>query len=278
VIDLHAHLLPAIDDGAESLEQALAMARRALDDGVEQVVCTPHWIPGLYPNETAGITAALGTLRDALQREAIPLQLHLGAEIRLAPEILDAITQGLLPTLAGSRYFLLEAPHGSVPRGLHSLVFSALAQGRVPILAHPERFVWLNEERYGWFADLALEGAWLQLTAGAVTGAFGKQPRYWAERFLDDGLVHLIASDMHDPERRSPILSAARAAAAQRLGHDEAERLVQARPLAVIEDRAPNALLAPPGLQEEAPSAPAWGERLRRAFRRLAAGSGRSPF
>jgi protein-tyrosine phosphatase len=275
VIDLHAHLLPAIDDGAKSLEQALAMARRAVADGVGQVVCTPHWIPDLYRNDTPAITAALGALRDALQRDSIPLRLHLGAEIRLGPDILDALSEGRLPTLAGSRYFLLEPPHGSVPRGLHSVVFSALAQGRVPILAHPERFAWLNEERYGWFADLALEGAWLQITAGAITGAFGKRPRYWAERFLDDGLVHLIASDMHDPERRPPILSTARAAAAQRLGLDEAERLVQERPLAVIEDRAPNAVLAPPGLQDEAASKPSWSERLGQALRRLTSGSSR---
>ena len=187
-------------------------------------------------------------LRTRLQEAGIPLEITYGADIQLVPEMVHGLRSGRMPTLHGTRYFLFEPPHHMVPVGISRLLFDLLAAGYQPVITHPERLTWLDDEHYGWFVDAARAGAWIQLTAGAVTGRFGRHPKYWSEKFLDDGLVHLLATDAHEPERRPLLLAEGRAAAEPYIGADEAELLVTGRPQAVIENREPAEIPPPPAL------------------------------
>jgi protein-tyrosine phosphatase len=243
VIDLHSHILPGIDDGSKSLEMSLAMARIAVDDGIRIMACTPHIYPGLYMNDTAGITAARDALQNALNVYGIPLQLITGADVHLVPGLLQGLRSGVVPTLNKSRYFLLEPPHHVAPPRFAESVFQLVAAGYVPVITHPERLTWI-EDHYQVFANLTRQGAWIQLTAGALTGAFGSRVKYWGERLLGDGLTHILATDAHSSERRVPKLSEAKAIAHRMLGPDEAQLLVEGRPIAVLESLLPSA--APP--------------------------------
>lgn len=128
------------------------------------------------------------------------------------------------------------------------MLFDVLASGYVPLITHPERLTWLDDEHSEWFVDAAHCSAWIQLTSGAVTGRFGRRAKYWSERFLDDGLVHVLATDAHETTYRPPAPMESRDAAAQRLGEEEAELLVAGRTLAVIENREPSAVPPPPAL------------------------------
>jgi protein-tyrosine phosphatase len=245
MIDLHCHLLPAIDDGATDLETALAMARIAVDDGIRVTACTPHIYPGLYENTGPAIRAAIDSLRGALAEAGIPLQLTIGADIHLTPDLVADLRRGHAPTLADSRYFLLEPPHHVAPPRFEEAVFQALAAGYLPVITHPERLTWI-ESHYAVFGRLVQHGAWMQLTAGSLTGRFGKRPRYWAERMLEEGLAHLIATDSHAVRRRPPLLAEAREAAETRVGAEEARRLVIDRPQAILDDAVPASVPAPP--------------------------------
>jgi protein-tyrosine phosphatase len=173
-----------------------------------------------------------------------------------------------MPTLHGTRYFLFEPPHHTVPAGFDAMIFDVLASGYVPLITHPERLTWLDDRYYEWFVDAARHGAWIQLTSAAVTGRFGRRAKYWSERFLDDGLVHVLATDAHETQHRPPSLREGREAAAQRLGEAEADLLVAGRTLAVIENRDPCEVPPPPALGgapvEKAPGAPkkGWLSRL----------------
>ncbi|MCF7985244.1 MAG: capsular biosynthesis protein [Thiohalocapsa sp.] len=220
MIDLHCHMLAGIDDGAPDLSTALAMARLAVADGITTTACTPHIYPGLYKNTTAGISAAVATLREALAEAGIALGITDGADIQLVPELVDGLRRGTHPTLHGSRYFLLEPPHHTVPVRFQQTIFDALAAGFVPVVTHPERLTWLDKEHYGWIVRAAGDGAWIQLTAGALAGRFGRSARYWGEKMLDDGIVHLLATDAHDAVHRPPLLSEGRDAAAARVGKE----------------------------------------------------------
>ena len=253
MIDLHCHLLPAVDDGPATLEDALAMARIAVADGITHSVCTPHIYPGLYPHTAAVIAAALTGFRQELQAHDIPLAVSAGADIYLTPECLSALSDGRYPTLAASRYFLLEPPHHAVPARFLAQIQDALQADFIPLITHPERLDWLDETHYPWFLQAARAGAWLQVTAGALLGGFGRHAQRWSERFAAEGLIHVLASDAHDPHRRRPELSAARARAAQLLGADEATRLVVDRPAAILAQRPPQAVPAPPGLTRSLP-------------------------
>jgi protein-tyrosine phosphatase len=119
-----------------------------------------------------------------------------------------------------------------------------LSAGYVPILTHPERLSWINA-RYELVKRLAETGVWMQITAGSLTGAFGKNAQYWGERLLDHGLVHILATDAHDTKRRAPNLSVGRDSAAVRVGEGEAEHLVATRPRGVLENVAPSSLPMP---------------------------------
>ncbi len=111
VIDLHCHLLPGLDDGAQNLATALMMARAAVDQGVTHVACTPHILPGLYHNHGPDIRSATRQLQDELNRQEIPLQLVTGADVHMAPNFVTGLRSGDLLTLADTRYVLVEPPH-----------------------------------------------------------------------------------------------------------------------------------------------------------------------
>ncbi len=263
MIDLHCHMLPGIDDGAPELAVALAMARMAAADGITTVACTPHIYPGLYENTAAGIAVAIAALRNELAAAGIALELTIGADTHLTPDLVEGLRSGRVPTLGGSRYFLFEPPHHVEPPRFEASVFAVMAAGYVPVITHPERLTWI-EDRYAVFPRLARAGAWIQVTAGSVTGRFGSRPRYWAERMLDEGIVHILATDAHHVDRRPPLLAEAREAAAQRLGAGEATHLVMTRPRCILDNRAPDTV---PDLPASRVPATGWWQRIGRGLR-----------
>ncbi|MCR6702423.1 MAG: hypothetical protein NVV68_15290 [Dokdonella sp.] len=257
MIDLHCHLLPGIDDGATDLDASIAMARIASADGIRVAACTPHDYPGLYDNGAAQIRAAVARLQSALSDEGIPLTLLAGADVHLRPGLIGLVRDGSVATLAGSRYLLLEPPHHVAPPRFEDTLAALMAAGIVPVITHPERLSWV-EYHYATFVNAAGRGVWLQVTAGALTGRFGQRARYWAERFVGEGHVHLLATDAHDAKRRPPLLAEARDAAAALVGAEEAGHLVRTRPQGIVDDVPPDAL----------PPSAATGSRAPGRFRR----------
>jgi protein-tyrosine phosphatase len=266
MIDLHCHLLPWIDDGADSLEMALEMARIAATDGIGTIVCTPHIYPGLYDNSASGISIAVTRMQRELDEAGISLRLEVGADVHLARDLAGAVAQGRVPTLAGSRYLLLEPPHHTAPPGFEDAAFELMTAGLVPVITHPERLSWINEH-YAMFERLADRGVWMQVTAGALTGRFGRRVKYWGERFVGEGHCHVIATDAHHPQRRPPLLAEARDAATRLVGAVEADNMVRLRPQAVLENRAPTA--TPSAVIGTAPVSPPQGSALARFLRGL---------
>lgn len=246
MIDLHCHILPGIDDGADSLEVSLEMARIAVADGITLTACTPHQMPGYYENKAADIRRAVAALQAQLDAAGIPLRLTTGADVHLVPEMARGLRDRELMTLADGRYFLFEPPHNVAPPRLADSVFDTMAAGFHPIITHPERLRWI-EDHYDTMTRLAQSGAWMQLTAGSIIGRFGKRAQYWSERMLDEGLVHLIATDAHNLRGRTPRMQAAVDLVAQRLGRAAAHDMVVTRPLAVIENRSPSDCPPPVG-------------------------------
>lgn len=242
MVDLHCHILPGIDDGAADLKTSLAMAKIAAADGIHTIACTPHIYPGLYENTAPGIRMAIAKFQAELDKRSIPLRLVEGADVHLEPGLAGSIKAGRVPTLAGSRYLLLEPPHHVAPPRFQDSVFELVVAGYVPVITHPERLTWI-EDHYAVFPQLVEMGAWMQLTAGSLTGRFGRRPKYWSERMLDEGLVHILATDSHHFETRPPLLAEGRDAAAARVGAQEAEHMVAMRPAGIVKNSNPRDLL-----------------------------------
>jgi len=271
MFDLHCHILPGLDDGATDLSVSIEMAKALAADGVTVAACTPHILPGLYHNSGPQIRQAAAELQGVLDREGIPLKLVTGADNHITPSFVAELRSGHLLTLADSRYVLVEPPHHVAPPRLEDLFFNLLVGGFVPILTHPERLTWI-ESHYQTIERLAKAGIWMQLTAGSLQGAFGRSARYWSERMLDEGLVHILATDAHDVERRPPNLGQGREFAAKRVGDTESEHLVVTRPRGVLINEHPSNLPCPqsatcsPENVYNGVSEPAGGVRPNRGF------------
>jgi protein-tyrosine phosphatase len=210
VIDIHAHLLPGIDDGPATVEGALAMARSALAHGTRCMVATPH-VNHRYPVTAPIIHHELDALRDVLHAAGIALEVLPGAEIALDRLIdLDDATLRCL-RLANGPWLLVECPFTDVLVAFEPLVMSLGSRGYGVVLAHPERcpgFLRAPEL----LARLVDRGAIAQITADALAGGFGGAAQRTSMRWLREGLVHVIASDAHDHLHRPPDLDGARIA------------------------------------------------------------------
>lgn len=250
-------MLPGIDDGAPTLEVALAMARAAVNDGIKIVACTPHIYPGLYENSQTIISQAIAEFELELKEHDIPLTITIGADTHLAPDLLQGIQDGRIPTLAHSRFLLLEPPHHVAPPRFDEAVFQLLAAGIVPVITHPERLTWIETD-YPKMVTLVDGGAWMQITSGSLTGRFGRRPKYWAERMVDEGLVHIIATDSHHIDKRPPYLAEGRDAAARRCGEQEAFNMVDTRPRGILSDLPHSQIPALPERKPAKPDSPRW--------------------
>ena len=263
MIDLHTHLLPGVDDGAKDMDMALAMARMAVADGISVMACTPHFYPGVYNSEGADILSRIDALQMRLDEEGIALDLAYGGDLRLEPDLIKRLKNGDALSLEGTRYALIEPAHTLFTKGMERVFADFLAAGIHPILTHPERMAWI-EQRSDAIDRLCQSGVWMQITAGAVTGRFGRRAAYWAERLICEGKSHILATDAHDPVRRPPLMREAYEIVADWVGDTEALNMVRHRPQLVLDNGPPDAIPFHPDVENRnTPSPPSLWRRVK---------------
>jgi protein-tyrosine phosphatase len=199
--DIHCHIVPTIDDGSDDIAESLAMARMAESDGTRSLVATPHQL-GTNSHVTAeAIRQGVADLQTALDAEGVGVSVLPGADVRIEPELPKLVKQGKVLTLADrGKHVLLELPHETY-FPLEPLLAALARQGLVGILSHPERNRGIiKNPDVMW--DVVEAGGLLQITAGSLTGAFGRSPQKIAELCVDERLIHFIASDAHDTKNR----------------------------------------------------------------------------
>ncbi|MDD2587157.1 MAG: hypothetical protein PHT79_11900 [Syntrophomonadaceae bacterium] len=233
MIDTHIHILPGLDDGAKDIKHSLEMARMAVQDGITSVVATPHVLTGAYDNSKENILSAVKDLNQLLKAEKIPLKILPGAEYYLEHDLPQRLAEGKLLTINNTGYLLIELPAAFVPDYSDQIFYELQLQGVIPIIAHAER----NHElslKSDLLEKFIARGALVQITAGSITGLFGKETKKVACNLLSKGLAHLIVSDAHSCHRRVPVLSKARDEAEVNFGTDYARSLVDENPNAII--------------------------------------------
>jgi protein-tyrosine phosphatase len=209
MIDFHAHLLPGLDDGVATMDEAVEVSRSLSEQGVNGVVVTPHVMPGGYHNPRERVLQALEELRRSLRAEGIPLRLYPGSEVYLSPEIPRWYAKGELLTLNDTgRYLLVELPYNEYPLDTGWVIDELLHLGVRTIIAHPERNGSVVR-RPELLAALLRRNALAQVNAGSLMGLYGMATKRAARTFVRRGLVHLLGSDLHSAGRRSQLLPAA---------------------------------------------------------------------
>lgn len=238
MIDLHCHLLPGIDDGPDSLEQAVSLCRALVNNGITHAVVTPHIHPGRWDNDKSSIEQAYDILTSALSSEPVSLQLAMGAEVRVSDEILGMVLANRIPFLGqwqGKQVMLLEWPHSHIPIGSDKLIEWLIKRDIIPMIAHPERNkdVIRRSEKLQPFIDM---GCLFQLTAASVVGNFGEGAQVRAHEFLQAGLVTIVATDAHNEKGRKPLLAEARQEIAAMIDEATATLLVHDNPWEIASD------------------------------------------
>lgn len=264
MIDIHAHLLPGFDDGAQDWETALQMAALAVADGVKTVVATPHMRPdGPWGGARERVLKAVAELRWRLAEAEIGLGIQPGAEMFLSLDLPKRVADGTALSLGDLRkHVLMELPAGEVPACTEEVVFRLLLQGTVPVISHPERNLGIMRDPVR-ALKLVQQGALLQVNSGSLLGKFGTRVRKIADQLLTGGVVHFLASDAHSIRNRPLLLSRAVGRATELVGWETAGALVNEAPQRVLlgEEVAsdpPDSLFAGAG----------WARRLRDIVRR----------
>jgi protein-tyrosine phosphatase len=227
MIDTHCHILPNLDDGPRDDDESVEMARIAAGDGIKKIIATPHIYDTGYSPED--IAARVDRLNRLLTQKNIPLQVYPGAEVSISMD-LNALCRY---AIHDTPYILIEFPHDHLPSHAGKLLQWLSSKGLKPIIAHPERnYSILRAPEI--LLDLLTRDVYIQITAGSITGSFGRDVQYCANFLLDSGKVDIIASDAHSKEVRPPLLSPAAKIAAAHLGEKIAQRLVCTNPAAVL--------------------------------------------
>ena len=208
MIDIHSHILPGVDDGAQTLDESLEMLAVAVSQGITTQILTPHIQPGRFNNTKADLLKHFAKFEAVVKKEGLPIELKLAAEVRIGPEVMQLVSNNDIPwltTASGKNVFLLEFPRQDVPFGSDNLVKWLLANNCTPIIVHPERnrtFV-DNPKKLQPFIDL---GCPFQITASSLTGKFGDDVQKMAHSLLNDGTAKYVASDCHNLKGRKPDL------------------------------------------------------------------------
>lgn len=231
MIDLHSHILPDLDDGSQSLQESLAMARMAVDSGVTVMAATPH----CTDDRAREVYASWKLLRQALKECRIPLRLFPGMEIFGTEQTLRLLQEGKLFTLNGSRYPLIEFSFHSDGNQETRILHSLCKVGLRPIVAHPERYAYVQY-------DPELINRWcrmgclMQVNRGSLLGRFGTRPREMAQELVERNLVSIVASDAHSPKVRTPWMEDVRNFLSQEYSPACARSLLLENPRRILKD------------------------------------------
>ncbi len=207
MVDLHCHILPGIDDGAQDIYDTLEMALIAVNSGVKAVVATPHCnIPGVVDNYyNSAFRDVLQKVRKALSDERVPLKILSGMEVFVTYDLPDLIKAGKVLTINQSDYLLMEFDFGEEPDFIELMAKRVQNLGKKPLIAHPERYECIKDNPE--FAHrLHRNGCLLQANKGSFLGRYGTRSQSVAEYFAKENLLTAVASDAHSPQKRTPYM------------------------------------------------------------------------
>lgn len=238
MVDIHCHILHGLDDGSDNIEESVKMAKLASESGTKAIIATPHSnIPDSFENYFSKAYAEkFFELNKRLAAENIPVKIYPGHEIFAAGNFIELIKRKRLVTLNNSVYPLIEFDFYEHPKTVFPKLEQLLAEGYVPVVAHPERyeFIQYDEEAAEHIKEI---GCLIQLNKGSITGKFGRSAQHTAHRILDARLADFVASDAHSPYMRTPRLEKTHEIIGEIYSYDYAQLLLSENPTKLIKNQ-----------------------------------------
>jgi protein-tyrosine phosphatase len=195
-VDIHSHLLPGLDDGVKTVEEALAIITAFQKLGYKKLYTTPHIMADAFPNSSQNIITQLDNLNTYLKSREVEMEVHAAAEYYLDESLIENLKNNVPLLAIGNRYLLFETNFISEPLNLKEFIFLATTKGYQLILAHPERYLYL-QNRMDKIEDLFNRGVLFQLNISSLTAYYSKAAQYTAQKMIDRGWVHWLGSDCH---------------------------------------------------------------------------------
>jgi len=203
MVDLHSHILPETDDGAKSMDEALAMAKIAEEQGFSKIIATPHFIEYEIVTDKKELIKKIHKLNEILKKENINIEVLPGNEVYISPNLPKMLKNKEIFTLNNGPYILIEFPMGDIPVYIEDVLYEVRLLGYKPVIAHPERYAKIMENP-NYLKSLIEQGNYVQINSQSITGGLGEKTRKTAEILLKHKMVHFIGTDAHSPRARSP--------------------------------------------------------------------------
>ncbi|MFJ8064774.1 tyrosine-protein phosphatase [Psychrobacillus sp. NPDC096426] len=207
MIDIHTHILPGVDDGAQTVVESMELIEQAIKEGITDIIATPHADNPHYDVPQNVVLEKIELLNTEMKKNNVFINIHPGQEIRIGQTTIEKLTNGELLTLANSKYVLIELPTGGIPANTIQIIQGILNLDKVPIIAHPERNRAIAEKPSR-LLKLINHGALAQITAGSLAGHFGRNIQKQSLQLVEANLVHTYGSDAHHTKTRPFLFDA----------------------------------------------------------------------
>lgn len=196
MIDFHTHIIPNIDDGSRSVEETFNLIKEAKEAGFDGIILTSHYIENYYETDAPERDVWVKAISDTLKTKGIETNLYIGNEIYLSENIMDLLINGKASTINNTSYVLFEMPLNAEPMNLYDVIYSLQENKLVPVLAHPERYSFVQKEPELIY-DLIQKGVLMQANYGSILGQYGENAKMIVKKFLENNMIHFLGSDVH---------------------------------------------------------------------------------
>ena len=236
MIDFHTHILPNIDDGSRSIDETFNLIKEAKEAAFTGIVLTSHYIEGYYETNVPERDVWVKAISENLEAKGIDTNLYLGNEIYISSNMMNLLEQGKASTINNSCYVLFELPLNAEPLNLYDVIYSLQENKLIPILAHPERYSYVQKEPE-LIHDLIEKGCLMQANYGSIIGQYGVKAEYIVKKFFENDMIHFLGSDVHRQNSIYPKISFALEKIREIVGEEKLEELTTINPQLVLANK-----------------------------------------
>ena len=236
MIDMHSHILPNIDDGSRSVEETFQLIEEAQKVGFEAIISTSHYMEGYYETAAPEREVWINSIYQKFQEQNGNIKLYLGSEVYFSENIINLLEEGKASTINDTSYVLFEMPLNAEPMNLYDVIYEMLQHKLVPILAHPERYSFIQKEPELVY-DLIQKGVYMQANYGSIVGQYGEKAQLLVKKLLMNNMIHFLGSDVHRRNTVYPRIPHILEELKKIIGEEKLEQLTSVNPKLVLQNK-----------------------------------------
>lgn len=236
MIDIHTHILPNIDDGSKSIEETFNLIKEAKSVGFDSIVLTSHYMEGYYETNSPEREVWLNAIKENVEAKNIDVKLYLGNEIYMSENIIKLLEEGKATTMNNTSYVLFEMPLNAEPLNLYDVIYEMQQYKIVPILAHPERYSFVQQEPELIY-DLIEKGVLMQANYGSIIGQYGSKAQMIVKKFFENNMIHMLGSDVHRQKTIYPKIPEILEEISSIIGEEKLRELTTTNPSLVLQNK-----------------------------------------